>query len=363
MRVNLTLPSSSLLILSGAVSEHVPPGGMDGRGPGVDVRLEAIPQTAMWLIESALSSVRREASVSQALPQAAADQARRRALTAPTVPPTGKRTSSAPPDPNLDDGDEVVEAEDQLIAALRQEYESLKRLNPFHLLGLGYTTTDEEVRASFGELTKRYHPDRFARYQSGQAREYASEIFILIRDAYRKLDNPGGRARVLDVLRNRRPPAPRPGRTPAGQTLTRPRQTTAPRGSQQPAERSPSAPAPGPQGSPPPAPSSTAASLPGADLDRAAALLEDGSYEEALALYAVAARREPANRQARAGIELGEGLRALAQRDRLEAAQRFEAVLEIDPTNERAARELAEMRRQATNERKGLLTRLLGKEA
>jgi hypothetical protein len=52
----------------------------------------------------------------------------------------------------------------------------------------------------------------------------------------------------------------------------------------------------------------------------------------------------------------------LNQRDRLEAAQRFEAALEIDPSNERAARELAEMRRQATNERKGLLSRLMGKK-
>ena len=51
-----------------------------------------------------------------------------------------------------------------------------------------------------------------------------------------------------------------------------------------------------------------------------------------------------------------------AGRDRLEAAQRFEAALEIDPSNERAARELADMRRQATNERKGLLSRLMGKK-
>jgi hypothetical protein len=37
-------------------------------------------------------------------------------------------------------------------------------------------------------------------------------------------------------------------------------------------------------------------------------------------------------------------------------------VLELDPSNERAARELAEMRRIATNDRKGLLARLLGKK-
>ena len=74
------------------------------------------------------------------------------------------------------------------------------------------------------------------------------------------------------------------------------------------------------------------------------------------------AKRYPTDRNVRAGLELAMGYKALASRDRLEAAQRFEAVLEIDPSNERAARELADMRRQATNERKGLLTRLMGKK-
>nr|MBA3819634.1 hypothetical protein [Deltaproteobacteria bacterium] len=83
---------------------------------------------------------------------------------------------------------------------------------------------------------------------------------------------------------------------------------------------------------------------------------------EALAAYKLLARQHPADRTLRAGIELCEGLAALAQRDRMEAAQRFESALEIDPSNERAARELADMRRQATNERKGLLSRLMGKK-
>jgi tetratricopeptide (TPR) repeat protein len=92
------------------------------------------------------------------------------------------------------------------------------------------------------------------------------------------------------------------------------------------------------------------------------ALLDAGRHDEALAAFKVMTKKNPADRSARAGIELCEGLRAMAGRDRLEAAQRFEAVLEIDPANERAARELADMRRQATNERKGLLSRLMGKK-
>ena len=91
-------------------------------------------------------------------------------------------------------------------------------------------------------------------------------------------------------------------------------------------------------------------------------LLDQGKLEDALAGYKVLSKKQPQDRTLRAGVELCEGLRAMAQRDRLEAAQRFETALEIDPSNERAARELADMRRQATNERKGLLSRLMGKK-
>jgi hypothetical protein len=91
-------------------------------------------------------------------------------------------------------------------------------------------------------------------------------------------------------------------------------------------------------------------------------LLDQGKLDEASTGYKLMAKKHPSDRSVRAGVEVCEGMRALAGRDRLEAAQRFEAALEIDPSNERAARELAEMRRQATNERKGLLSRLMGKK-
>jgi hypothetical protein len=91
-------------------------------------------------------------------------------------------------------------------------------------------------------------------------------------------------------------------------------------------------------------------------------LIDAGKYDDALVGFRTLAKKHPSERVYRAGIELVEGFKALAARDRLEAAQRFEAALEIDPSNERAARELAEMRRQATNERKGQLSRLMGKK-
>jgi tetratricopeptide (TPR) repeat protein len=385
MRIDLTLPSETLIVLRGAVAEHVPPEGLDGRGPGVDVRLEVVPQSAMWLIESALSSARNEESAVAPAP----------AGRPPPRTPPGARTAKpdAQADASLDDGNDIAEAETDLVTALAAELESLRKLNPYQVLGVDYQTTDEVVRSHFGQLTRRYHPDRFARFQSVEARECASEIFILIRDAYRRLHDEASRTRTLAVLRNRHAiegaekraraggadhsPAPKPAAAPPPAPAPEPAATPAPA-----AIPTPLPPPPAPptsrlaeklfdrtretdQGSAPvqvATPEKPRSRPDGDDIGLVETLLDDGKYEEALALYGIAARRDPSDRRAKVGIELAEGLRALAQRDRLEAAQRFEAVLELDPTNERAARELAEMRRQATNERKGLLARLLGKK-
>ncbi len=392
VRIDLTLPTDSMIVLSGFISDHVPPGGLDGRGPGVDVRLAAIPQSAMWLIETALASAQRGAAPSQ--------QSVSQAVRAPTA-----ETPAVPVEGNVEDGAAVADAETELLAALSAEHESLRKLNPFQLLGVGYEANDADVRAAFGELTKRYHPDRFARYSSTELRNHAAEIFILIRDAYRRIGDDKSRAQALTQIAPRRgPPAP-PGATPRAQTnpgatppvgvpITRPvpprlpttplsphsppgPPTPPPGAATQPLAPPPSPPPPsvgvtGPTQAVPRPASSPPASAPVSlatgpddgktDYSTAESLLDQGKYEEALAVFKIYARKNPNDRTARAGIELAEGMKALAQRDRLEAAQRFELVLELDPSSERAARELAEMRRQATNERKGLLSRLLGKK-
>jgi hypothetical protein len=384
VRIDLELPSATVIELSGVIVKHVTD---PQKGTGVDLALEPLPTKSVWMIESAL----------------AADSKVRDSK--PTVP--APPTAASGPVQQLDSGGDVVAAEDELLGALEAEAESLRKLNPFLVLGVGYETTDGDVRAAFGELTKRYHPDRFARYQSPKLRQLAAEIFILIRDAYRRLADAAARQQVLATI----PRVPARAQTqPRGSGPTPPRPPSAPPrvavppkpAKEHEAPTNPSAksaeiantelarpedalsvpvaardkksgpivrPATPPKGmpsvtTPMPIAQPAAAGTPAESNEALAleALMDEGKHDEALAGYRMLTKKHPNERVFRAGIELCEGLKSLAARDRLEAAQRFEAALELDPSNERAARELADMRRQATNERKGLLSRLMGKK-
>jgi curved DNA-binding protein CbpA len=255
-----------------------------------------------------------------------------------------------------------------LLSALILELESLSKLNPFQVLGVGYDATDEAIRAAFAELTKRYHPDRYIRYTSTSLRTLAAEIFIVLRNAYERLGDETSRAKALASLGVRAtvrvPPATKRGDdASANRTSTpaRPPPASRSRPGSRPAATKPQSSTRAAIAAPNQSAATAAVDDGRSDIHQAESSVEAGQYDEAIALYRRVARKQANNRSARAGVELCEGLKALAQRDRLEAAQRFELVLEIDPTNERAARELAEMRRLATNERKGLLSRLMVK--
>ena len=301
--ISLGLPSDSTLVLHGRVSEHIPEGGYGGKGPGVILRLDTLPYTAQWLIESSLK---------------AAFKGKKR----PAKSPEAKRTGSTP---SVNEGKEITAAEEELVATLRSELAALKGLNPFQLLNVDYRASDDDVRSAFGKLTKRYHPDRFARYQNEEVRSVGTEIYLLLRNAYKALATSQARKRTLAVSIAKRSETP----------VVRPAPKAAP----------------------------AATTAPPSDSDsQVDKLLAASKYDAALKLAKVAARRAPSDRNARAMLELCEGLLALAQGDRMEAAERLEASLELSPDNEHAVRGLAEIRRRVTDERKGFLGRLLQKK-
>ncbi len=187
VRISLTLPSGSSIELSGAIDRLVAEGELNGRGPGIDIAIKALPQSVMWLIESALSSA---GITPRPVPESSSD-----APGKPTPPPKADEET-----PDLSDGDDWVEAEADLVKALWQELSSMSKMNAFQLLGVDYDASDKEVRTAFGALSKRYHPDRFTRYESFEIRELANEVFILLRDAYRKIADEPGRKSILASL-------------------------------------------------------------------------------------------------------------------------------------------------------------------
>jgi hypothetical protein len=219
VHIDLALPSATIIPLTGVVERHLHD---PQRGQGVELKLDPIATGSIWLIESALASEhKRLATPFQGVPVVPTPVVGAPPLphphqvqtTIPTIPPPFGSGASVLP--SLGDGADLTAAERDLIKALVAEAESLKKLNPFLVLGVGYEATDAEVRAAFADLTKRYHPDRFARYESSALREVAAEIFILIRDAYRRLAAPRAACRCCRRSarpRRRRARSPRPSR-------------------------------------------------------------------------------------------------------------------------------------------------------
>lgn len=372
VRISLTLPTGSTVELSGQIESHIPPGGLEGRGPGIDISIHKVPQSVLWLIESALTSAGlpppsvQTSAVSSAEPQVA-----REARVEFRETGSGQSSESAAMSPALEDGDEWVQAEGELVKALWQELSGMSKMNAFQLLDVPYSAGDTEVRNGFQELSKKYHPDRFTRYESFEIRELANEVFILLRDAYRALADEGGRQSLLRALpsattghqapRTLALPLPAPPLPPspplaAVASKSQPRPLVS-----EPVTKSDSAAAPGPSRLLEEAPPVSAASNNYGHVDYALGFLESGQYEQALRILRVEARKDPTNTRALAGVELAAGRLALADGDRLEAAERFEAALVIDPLSERAAREIADMRRHATSQRRGLLSKLMKK--
>jgi tetratricopeptide (TPR) repeat protein len=167
LRIDLVLPSGTVASIEGRVAHAVP---SSDRGPGVIIVLTKIPPSTLYLIESALEA---------AAAQPAADDA------------------------GLVEEPWAAAAEQELIAALEAEVRGLRAMNPFQVLGVPYDAEDQSVRLAFVELSKRYHPDRFARFESERGRALASEVFMAVRDAYRRIGDPRGRALVRAQIGNR----------------------------------------------------------------------------------------------------------------------------------------------------------------
>ena len=83
--------------------------------------------------------------------------------------------------------------DERVRGVLEAELARLSRVDAFSALGLTAGATALEVRATFLELVKRYHPTRYARRPREVVR-LANEVFFRLKAAYEEASDPGSAA-------------------------------------------------------------------------------------------------------------------------------------------------------------------------
>jgi hypothetical protein len=238
-----------------------------------------------------------------------------------------------PLEPAIDD---VSEYERDVFLYLDQELRRMRECAAYEVLGVDEHADVVIIRAAYFELTKRFHPDLFARYRSRAILHMSQELFIHVNKAYDRLRNAlvaAGHAIVagpaliphdgwlanLDDIDG-------PGDEPSGISLLR--------------ERS--------YGDEPPSRQGTGDLL---------ALVRAGKFEEARERVAAALHYDPRDRRMRALYHVISGRELMARGEETAAATQFEAALAHDRTCREASEALEELR--ASGLHSGLYPRIL----
>jgi len=117
------------------------------------------------------------------------------------TPAEGVDDHAEPPAPQPTDSpvDELLEApvapdvsqvdaeERPAFVALDDDLQRLREAAAHEVLGVAWDADVDEIRAAYFGLTKRYHPDVFARYRGKAIAGLAQELFILVNKAYDRM--------------------------------------------------------------------------------------------------------------------------------------------------------------------------------
>jgi hypothetical protein len=115
------------------------------------------------------------------------------------------------------DGDEewmrgtldLVAGDETRARAVLAEMQARLAQGPHAALGIQGTASASEIRSAFLQLTKTYHPTRFAR-MSSDVQRLSNEVFLALRGAHDSIAKPvrGGRANQSGMLPSNTPPHP-----------------------------------------------------------------------------------------------------------------------------------------------------------
>jgi hypothetical protein len=259
----------------------------------------------------------------------------------PTVMPPASSPEDAPVDeliePPFEPGiEDVSEYERDVFLYLDEELRRMRESAAYEALGVDEHADVATIRAAYFELTKRFHPDLFARYRSRAILHMCQELFIHINKAYDRMRNAlvsAGHAIVagpaliphdgwlagLDDIQGA-------GDDTSSISLRR--------------ERS--------YGEEPPSRQGTGDLL---------ALVRAGKFEEARERVAAALHYDPRDRRMRALYHVISGRELMARHEETAAATQFEAALAHDRTCREAREALEELR--ASGLHSGLYPRTL----
>lgn len=78
------------------------------------------------------------------------------------------------------------------IGILMQLYQ-LETKSPFDILNLSFSASDHEVKTSYIQLSRKFHPDRYFRKELGPYKRRLDQVFTSIQKAYEEIKNPHDR--------------------------------------------------------------------------------------------------------------------------------------------------------------------------
>ncbi len=121
---------------------------------------------------------------------------------APSVPsPAAPAPVMTPPTPTGTPESEAVNPDEaRFELQMLREFLSLKTTTYYDMLNVGPTASDSEIKRSYYQMAKKYHPDRYRPLGLPDVLESAEWIFARISEAYEKLRDPDVRRRYDEFI-------------------------------------------------------------------------------------------------------------------------------------------------------------------
>lgn len=183
--VALELPSSLTVSIDGVVERCEP--AADGKRSSIVLALRGFEPTLRTRLTALVADARGE-PLGGGAPPAGDDQDDD--APPPSEPADVPLDETIEPPPALDELDAAQfsdPAERAVFTELEAELSRLREGAAHEVLGVAWDAGVEQIRRAYFGLTKRFHPDVFARYRSEGLRHLAQEIFIHVNRGYDRM--------------------------------------------------------------------------------------------------------------------------------------------------------------------------------